>query len=246
MGCTSCKAAVGERPARALVLRNLKGEEITIHCKDTDLVSELQRLVGESIGKSPDTIKIIKGGAILQSDQALKNANITKTDILQYIVSESHNLNSEEQGPSLVYIKEGGSLRKIEVACAPEETVKSLKVKLEEEFKVKSENMTLLFNGAELADEEPLKSYNIHDCANLNIICDKKQSNVIHVTWKNKTKDFPYNVDDSVYNLKSKIAREFDLHSTENMELKHGGLTMKNEKTLKNYEVKPGDTLKVI
>lgn len=247
MGCSACKASVADKPIEVIHLRSLKGEKLTIPCGPFDLVSDIQQKVSEAIKVPFQKIQIIKGGTILQPDQALKNSSIMKNDTLQYIITDGHSLAQGEVGPALIYIKDATSLRKIEIACEPQETVLSLKMKLEGEFSAKANEMTLMFSGQQLEDEKHLKDYKLQNCVTLNIVCNSKKGNpTIYVLTKAKIKrEFAFNNEDSVYVLKSKISRELNLDTTTEVGLKHKGTVLKNEKCLKDYGIKAGDLIEM-
>jgi ubiquitin C len=202
-----------------------KGKKLTFQVEPTDTIQEIKRKVNQSEGIPIDDQRLLFGTKPLTDDRAtLEKEGIKHKDTI-------------DMEPMHIIVKDWNG-KTFNVPCEPEDTIDSIKNKIEKKEGHPKKNQILTFGPTFLDDPKKLKDYGIKhkDVVNLD------RMKIYVKDWNGKT--FPLYVDpeENIEDVKKMIEKN-EGHPVADQILKFQNKKLDNPYNLDDYGIKHNDTI---
>ena len=145
-----------------IFVKTLSGKTITLLVLATDTVEHIRALIQKIEGNLPNGHRIICGGLLLDDGPTLSDYGIRKESTLHVVLRLCG-------GDMLIFVVTSTG-RTITIGAGARETIRSIKLQIEEEEGIPPDQQCLLFANKRLKDAKTLSAYNISDNSTIQLV----------------------------------------------------------------------------
>ena len=157
------------QPPKVFV-KPLMGEAIALDFDPSITVTEVKSGLQEKLGISSNQISLLFGGRELNEEQTLSSYGIQdKSTIYMYSTVGSE---------PVLFVKVPSLQKTVLLDYDPEETIRSVKIKLFEKERISFDQQKLLFEGVHLEDNQTIGSYDIPQEGTIDLLVTESKSSI--------------------------------------------------------------------
>ena len=218
-----------------IFVKTQSGQVINSKVAANHSIAEVKLEIQERLGIPPDQQRLVMAGRDLEDSRTLGEYNITNGTTLDFAVREVRG------GYIAVETITGEKVTLVEVE--PNDSVKTLKAKIQEKKGIPSGQQRLMFNGKEMNDANILNNYSIQNGSTIQLLeRDHEGMEVFVKRSKGKTLRLQVEPKDTIKSVKTKIQVKTGI-SPEQQHLKFADEELLDGLTLEKYNIDKGSTL---
>ena len=225
-----------QRSLEEIVIKTFSGDSFTVQVTPNDTVEIVKTKIYERQGISPESQKIKYAGRELENDIQLRDLNVhTATTFYLEVIQ-----------PPKIYIKPLMG-EAVALDFDPNVTIAEVKSEIQEKVGINSNQVSLLFGGKELEDEQMLSSYGIQDKSTIYMYSTVGCEPILFVKVPSlqKTILLDYDPEETVRSVKIKLYEKEQI-SFDRQKLLFEGVHLEDNQTLGSYDIPQEGTIDLI
>eukprot|EP00347_Sterkiella_histriomuscorum_P006632 403352030 len=220
-----------------IFVRTLTGKTITIEVELDDTIECIRAKIQDKPGMPPDHIRLVFGGKKLQDGKILSDYGLQKESTIHMVL--------RLRGGMQIFVK-ALTGRTITLEVEQDESIESIRAKLQDKEGIPPDQLRLIFGGKELLVGKTLKDYGIQKESTIFTVLRLRGGMNIYVkTLSGKTKTLEVEESDSIEIIREKILDKGWV-PPDQVRLVFNGKLLEDGRYLSDYNIQNESTLHLV